>query len=163
MYYIRSYSSSKGARIKRKLHMFYNTTSTMAVMYQRLVEKNVLFMMKLLFLNLQRANCSLAFILETSMLKTIPVLIGQWPIKSNKILEEIDQGRHINSYNTSNELNVHHQTVLNNLQDVGYKKKLNVRVPHELRVKNTMNRFNICNTHNKISLNEIKLTLREAC
>jgi len=44
------------------------------------------------------------------------------------------------------ELGIDHKTVLNHLHKAGYKKKLDVWVPHELSVENMMDRINICDT-----------------
>ena len=46
--------------------------------------------------------------------------------KSKNILEKIEQDRHISSHDVAYELNIHHQTVLNNSQKAGFKKKLDV-------------------------------------
>ena len=66
-----------------------------------------------------------------------------WPIagKNDEILEKIEQDRHISSHDIAYELNIHHQTVLNHLQKVGFRKKLDVWVPHELSVKNELFRL----------------------
>ena len=66
-----------------------------------------------------------------------------WPIagKNDEILEKIEQDRHISSHDIAYEINIHHQTVLNHLQKVGFRKKLDVWVPHELSVKNELFRL----------------------
>lgn len=66
--------------------------------------------------------------------------------KVDEILEKVDQDRHISSHDIALELNIHHQTVLNHLEKAGYKKKLDVWVPHDLTVKNLLNRISICET-----------------
>ena len=66
--------------------------------------------------------------------------------KRDEILEKIEQDRHISSHDIAYEWNIHHQTVLNHLQKFGFKKKLDVWMPHELSVKNKMDRLNICDT-----------------
>ena len=53
----------------------------------------------------------------------------------------------------ANELNIYHQTVLNHLQRAGYKKKLDIWVPHELSMRNKMGRLNIC--HMLLQRNQI--------
>ena len=55
---------------------------------------------------------------------------------------EID--RHVSSRSIAQKLNITHQTVLNHLQKAGFKKKLDVWVPHELTQKNLMDRISIC-------------------
>ena len=77
---------------------------------------------------------------------------------SDEILDNIEQDQHISSYNIAYELNIHHQTVLNHLQKAGFKKKLDVWMPHELSVKNQMNQLNICNT--LLKRNEIEPLLK---
>ena len=64
--------------------------------------------------------------------------------KVDEIMEIIEQDRHISSYEIGKQLNIDHKTVLNHLQKAGYKKKLDVWVPHDLTVKNLMDRFSIC-------------------
>ncbi|KAG5308006.1 SETMR methyltransferase, partial [Acromyrmex insinuator] len=56
------------------------------------------------------------------------------------------------------ELGIDHKTVLNHLYKARYKKKLDVWVPHELSVKNMMDRINICDT--LLKRNEIELFLK---
>lgn len=70
------------------------------------------------------------------------------PIVENidEIMQKVEQDRHISSVCIAKELNIHHQTVLNHLQKAGYKKKLDVWVPHELTQKNLMDRISICET-----------------
>ncbi|KAG5340239.1 INDY1 protein, partial [Acromyrmex heyeri] len=53
---------------------------------------------------------------------------------------------------------IDHKTVLNHLHKVGYKKKLDVWVPHELSVKNMMDRINLCDT--QLKRNEIEPFLK---
>ena len=43
-------------------------------------------------------------------------------------------------------LSIDHKTVLNHLPKAGYKKKLDVWIPHKLSVKDMMDRINICDT-----------------
>lgn len=57
----------------------------------------------------------------------------------DKIRQQIEENRHISSYDISLELPVVQKTVLRHLHKVGYKKKLDVSVQHELIVKNLMN------------------------
>ena len=58
------------------------------------------------------------------------------------------------------ELGIDHKTVLNHLHKAGQKKKLEaVWVPHELSVRNMMDRINICDT--LLKRNEIKPFLKK--
>ena len=72
-----------------------------------------------------------------------PFLVGQLLKKSDEILEKIEQDRNISSHDIAYELNSLHQTVLNHLQKAGFKKNLDVWVPHESNVKNNIDRLNI--------------------
>ena len=56
------------------------------------------------------------------------------------------------------ELGIDHKTVLNHLHKAKYKKKLDVWVPHELSVRNMMDRINICDT--LLKRNEIEPFLK---
>ena len=58
--------------------------------------------------------------------------------KTDEIMEKIHQDHHISYHDIAKELNIHHQTVLNHLKKAGYKKKLDVWVPHELSLKNSI-------------------------
>ena len=82
-------------------------------------------MVKVLYQNQQHATGSHAFVIEIDV-KDEPRF--GWPVteKSDEILEKIEQDRHISSFDIAYELNIHHQTVLNHLQQTGFKKKLNV-------------------------------------
>ncbi|GFV73485.1 histone-lysine N-methyltransferase SETMAR [Trichonephila clavipes] len=62
----------------------------------------------------------------------------------DKITEIIEVDRHVCSRSiTTQELKIDHKTVLNNLLQVGFKKKLDVWVPHQLTPKNMMDRIYI--------------------
>ncbi|XP_049307894.1 histone-lysine N-methyltransferase SETMAR-like isoform X2 [Bactrocera dorsalis] len=78
--------------------------------------------------------------------------------KVDEIMEKIELDRHISSHDIAKELNIHHQTVLNHLKKAGYKKMLDVWVPHELSVKNLMDRINICDS--LLKRNEIEPFLK---
>ena len=52
-----------------------------------------------------------------------------------KFLNEIEQEQHNGNHDLANELNVHHQNILNHLQKYEYKKKLDVWTPHILSGK----------------------------
>ena len=71
---------------------------------------------------------------------------GGRPVTTNtdQIMEYIELDRHVASRDIAQEVGVSHQTVLNHLQKAGYKKKLDVCVPHELTQKNMMDRISIC-------------------
>ena len=74
--------------------------------------------------------------------------------KVDEILKNIEVDRHILSRYSVTELNIDHETVLNHLHKTGYQKKLDSWVPHELTVKNLMNRVFICES--LLKRNEIK-------
>ena len=63
--------------------------------------------------------------------------------KADEILEKIQQDRHITSVDIGMELGIVHKTVLNHLRKADYKKKLDIWGPHELSVKNMIDRINI--------------------
>ncbi|GFU89189.1 histone-lysine N-methyltransferase SETMAR [Trichonephila clavipes] len=67
------------------------------------------------------------------------------PVVENvdKITEIIKVHRHVNNRSFAQELKIDHKTVLNHLRKVGFKKKFNVWVPHQLTPKNMMNRISI--------------------
>ena len=57
--------------------------------------------------------------------------------KSDEMVK-IERDKHVSTVEIARELNIDHKTVLNHLLKAGYKKKLDVWVPHELSVKNMM-------------------------
>ncbi|GBP87415.1 Histone-lysine N-methyltransferase SETMAR [Eumeta japonica] len=59
--------------------------------------------------------------------------------KVNAILEKVDQDQHIISYEITEELRIHHKTILTRVKKVGYTKKLDTWVPHELIERSLMN------------------------
>ena len=65
--------------------------------------------------------------------------------KSDEIMK-IERDKHVSTVEIARELGIDYKTVLNPLHKVGYKKKLDVWVPHELSVRNMMDRINICDT-----------------
>jgi len=73
-------------------------------------------------------------------------------------MEKIEQDRHIGSHDIGKELNIDHKTVLNHLEKAGYKKKVDVWVPHDLTVKNLMDRISICES--LLKRNEIEPFLK---
>lgn len=64
--------------------------------------------------------------------------------KDKEILEMVNQNRHISSDHIAKDLGLCHQTVLNHLKKLGYKKKLDVWVPHNLSEKDLISRISIC-------------------
>ena len=66
--------------------------------------------------------------------------------------------RDVSTVEIARELSIDHKTVLNHLHKVGYKKKLDVWVPHELSVRNMMDQINICDM--LLKRNEIELFLK---
>ncbi|KAL9873347.1 histone-lysine N-methyltransferase SETMAR-like isoform 1-T2 [Glossina fuscipes fuscipes] len=68
------------------------------------------------------------------------------PVVENvdKIGEMIEVDQHVSSRNIAQELKIDHKTVLNHLHKAGFKKKLDVWVPHQLTEKNMMDRISIC-------------------
>ena len=62
----------------------------------------------------------------------------------DEILKKIEVDRHISSTDIATRLNIDHKTVLNHLYKTGYQKKLDTWIPHELTVKNVMDRVSIC-------------------
>ena len=69
-------------------------------------------------------------------------LVDQSLEKSTEIVEKIEQVRYIGSRDIGKELNIDHETVLNHLEKAGYKKKLDVWMPHDLTLKN-LNRISL--------------------
>ncbi|GFU55380.1 histone-lysine N-methyltransferase SETMAR [Trichonephila clavipes] len=59
------------------------------------------------------------------------------PVVENlhKITEIIEVNRHLSNHSISHELKISHKTVLSQLHKVGFKKKLDVYVPHHLTPK----------------------------
>jgi len=49
-------------------------------------------------------------------------------------MEKVEQDRHISNHDISKELNIDQKTVLNYLEKAGYKKKLDVWMPHDLTI-----------------------------
>ncbi|GFV29292.1 histone-lysine N-methyltransferase SETMAR [Trichonephila clavipes] len=61
----------------------------------------------------------------------------------NKTTEIIEIDRHVSSRSITRKLKIEHKTVLNYLRKVGFKKKLNVWVPHQLTPKNEGQNFHM--------------------
>ncbi len=68
------------------------------------------------------------------------------PVVENcdKIAELIERDRHSSSRSIGQELGMSHQTVINHLKKLGFKKKLDVWVPHDLTQKNIFARMDAC-------------------
>jgi len=71
----------------------------------------------------------------------------------DKIMEKVKQNRHISNHDIGKKPNIDHKTVLNH----GYK-KFYVWVPHNLTVKNLMDRISICKS--LLKRNKIKSFLK---
>ena len=68
------------------------------------------------------------------------------PVVENcdKIAELIERDRHSSSRSIGQELGMSHQTVINHLKKIGFKKKLVVWVPHDLTQKSIFARMDAC-------------------
>ena len=66
--------------------------------------------------------------------------------KSDEIIIKVERDQHVSTVEITRELGIDHKTILNHLHKAGYKKKLDVWVPHELSVRNIMDRINNCDT-----------------
>jgi len=78
--------------------------------------------------------------------------------KSDEIMIKIERDKHVSTVKIVRELGIDHKTILNHLHKAGYKKKFDVWVPHELSVRNMMDRINICDT--LLKRNEIEPFLK---
>ncbi|EFN83611.1 Histone-lysine N-methyltransferase SETMAR, partial [Harpegnathos saltator] len=76
----------------------------------------------------------------------------------NKIMEMVEVDWYISSRSIAKELKIDHKTVLNHLHKAGFKKKLDVWVPHELTQKSMVDRISICEALTK--RNEIESFLK---
>jgi len=70
---------------------------------------------------------------------------------------KVERDKHVSTVEIARELGID-KTVLNHLHKAGYKKKLDVWVPHKLSVRNMMDRINICDT--LLQRNEIEPFLK---
>ena len=61
-----------------------------------------------------------------------------------KSLNLSKKDRHSSSRSIGQELGMSHQTVINHVQKIGFKKKLDVWVPHDLTQKNIFARIDAC-------------------
>ncbi|GFX91268.1 histone-lysine N-methyltransferase SETMAR [Trichonephila clavipes] len=68
------------------------------------------------------------------------------PIIENvdKIPEIIEVDRHVSNHSITQELNFENKTDLSHLSKVGFKKKHDIWVPHQLTPKSMMDRISIC-------------------
>jgi len=78
--------------------------------------------------------------------------------KSDEIMVKVERDKNMSTVEIARELGIDHKTILNHLHKAGYKKKLDVWVPHELSVRNMMDRINICDT--LLKRNEIEPFLK---
>jgi len=79
--------------------------------------------------------------------------------KSDEIMVKVERDKHVSTVEIARELGIDHKIVLNHLyKAIRYKKKLDVWVPHELSVRNMMDRINICDT--LLKRNEIESFLK---
>ncbi|XP_037915035.1 histone-lysine N-methyltransferase SETMAR-like [Hermetia illucens] len=65
-------------------------------------------------------------------------------VETDEIVEIIKVDRHVSIRSIAQELGKDDKTVWNHLQKIGFQKKLNVWVPHELTEKNLLDRINAC-------------------
>ncbi|GFW75496.1 histonelysine Nmethyltransferase SETMARlike [Trichonephila clavipes] len=89
------------------------------------------------------------------------VKVSPPPVIENvdKITEIIEVDRQVSNHSITQELKINHKTVLSHLSKVGFKKKLDVWVQHQLTPKNMMNRISICEALDK--RNEIDPFLKQ--
>ncbi|XP_014471358.1 PREDICTED: histone-lysine N-methyltransferase SETMAR-like [Dinoponera quadriceps] len=82
------------------------------------------------------------------------------PIVENvdKIMEIVESDQHVSTYSIAQELKISQKTVWNHLHKAGFKKKLDVWVPHELTQKNLLDRIDACDS--LLKRNEIDLFLK---
>ena len=71
---------------------------------------------------------------------------GQTITEKSEIMVKVERDKHVSTVEIARELGIDHKTVLNHLHKAGYKKKLDVWVPHELNIRNMIDRMNICDT-----------------
>ncbi|GFX31154.1 histone-lysine N-methyltransferase SETMAR [Trichonephila clavipes] len=62
----------------------------------------------------------------------------------DKTTEITEVDRYVSSRSITQELKIDHNTILNHLRKVGFKKELDVWVPHQLTPKNMMDRISMC-------------------
>ncbi|GFX07592.1 histone-lysine N-methyltransferase SETMAR [Trichonephila clavipes] len=85
------------------------------------------------------------------ILQLIKAKICPAPVIENvdKIAEIIKVDWHVGSRSIAQKLKIDHNTVLSHLSKVGFKKKLDVWVPHQLTPKNMIDRISICEALSK--------------
>ncbi|XP_076161371.1 histone-lysine N-methyltransferase SETMAR-like [Ptiloglossa arizonensis] len=64
----------------------------------------------------------------------------------DKIMEIVESDRHTSTYSIARELKISQKTVWNHLHKASLKKKLDVRVPHELTRKNLFEQIDACDS-----------------
>jgi len=65
--------------------------------------------------------------------------------KVYKIIEKVEQDRHISSHDFDKKLNIDYKIILNHLEkEYWIQRKLDVWMPHDLTVNNLMDRIFIC-------------------
>jgi len=79
--------------------------------------------------------------------------------KSDEIIVKVERDKYVSTVEIARELGIDHKTVLNHLHKAGSKKKLDVWIPHELSVRNMMDRINIYDT--LLKRNKIKPFLKK--
>ena len=109
-------------------------------MLHRLVKKFALFTVKILYQNQQHGNGSLSCWKFRKMMNVKDQSRSGRPIteKSDEIMIKIKRDKHVSTVKIARELGIDYKTVLNHLHKAGFKKKLDVWVPHELSVRNMM-------------------------
>jgi len=61
----------------------------------------------------------------------------------DKIYQKIEEDR-VSSYDITKELNIDYKTVSGHLRKTGHIKKLDIWMPHNLILKNLMDRISVC-------------------
>jgi len=118
------------------------------------VKKFALFMVKILYQNQQQWFAR--FRTGNFDVKDEPRFGRPITEKSDEIMVKVERDKYVSTVEIARELGIDHKTILNHLHKAGYKKKLNVWVPHELSVRNMMDR--ICDT--LLKRNEIEPFLK---
>jgi len=63
--------------------------------------------------------------------------------KSDEIMVKVERDKRVSTVEIAKKQGIDHKTVSNHLHKAGYKKKLDIWVPHELSVRNIMDRINL--------------------
>ena len=107
------------------------------------MKKFALFTVKILYQNQQHGKRFARFRAGNFDVKDEPRSGRPITEKSDEIMVKIERDKHVSTVEIARELGIDHKTILNHLHKAGYKKKLDVWVPHELSVRNMMDRINI--------------------